>query len=226
MKPVVLASAFTATLMAVAPPAGAQDAAPAARLVRSDAHAVVGWQNLRHDSPSDYLGPDNNWLNAILYGGGGTGWYWTDHLKTQVDIGAGTKGSQYHYRQFSVNGSTAYESSRLRIRETNVAVSQQYQFFRNQWFHPHVGAGLDLAHETTREEYADVVVYDATSRTTRLIAPAHTEGPFHRIIARPFGEVGFKAYMSRRAFCVGDTRLRFQHGIDEVRFRIGLGVDF
>src|SRR5262245_22538945 len=107
---------------------------------RADAHVVLGWQNLHQAQPQDHY---NDWLNDIFYGGAGAGWYWTDHLKTQVDLGAGTSGRQFRYTQSTLNGVPTYEASELRLRQTAVTIQQQYQFFRNQWFHPHVGAGLE-----------------------------------------------------------------------------------
>jgi hypothetical protein len=193
-------------------------------LTRGDTHFVIGWQNLHKEQP----GPQsfNNWVNGIFYGGAGAGWYWTDHLKTQVDFGAGSEGHQYRYEPIVINGQTTGSSSRFQVRQQSVAVSQQYQFFRNQWFHPHVGAGVDIARETTTEEYSPVFIFDSITRTSRQIEPAQTEGPEHRTIARPFAEAGLKAYMTRRAFFTADTRLMYRKGLDEVLFRLGFGVDF
>ena len=192
-------------------------------LERGDVHIAIGWQNLHKEQPQQRY---NNWLNGIFYGGTGAGWYWSDHLKTQVDFGAGTRGRQYRYEQFVVNGQTTVAQSRVSVNQQSVAVAQHYQFFENQWFHPHVGAGVDLARETTREEYDQVVVFDPVTRGSRLVSPQRTEGPEHRFVARPFGEVGLKAYMTRRAFFTADSRLMFRHGVDEVLFRLGFGVDF
>lgn len=193
-------------------------------LNRGDARFVIGWQNLHKEQPP----PQNydNWLNGIFYGGAGAGWYWTDHLKTQIDVGAGTEGRQYRFDQFVVNGLTTGRSSRISVRRQSVAVAQQYQFFRNQWFHPHVGAGVDIARETTSEEYQPVFGFDSVTRTSRQIEPARTEGPEHRTIARPFAEAGLKAYMTRRAFFTADTRFMYRKGLDEVLLRLGFGVDF
>jgi opacity protein-like surface antigen len=202
--------------------AGAQDV-PRAPLVRGDAHFVIGWQNLHKEQPQQHY---NDWLNAIFYGGAGAGWYWTENLKTQVDFGAGTQGHQYRYAYTVTNGQTTSSSSRVDIRQQSLAVAQRYQFFRNQWFHPHVGAGVDIARETTTEQYQSVVLYDNATRTSTQITPARTEGPDHRMIVRPFAETGFKAYMTRRTFFTGDTRVMFRTGIDEVLFRFGFGVDF
>lgn len=200
-----------------------QTPTPGVQLPRADAHVALGWQNLRKDQPQSSY---NDWLNGIVYGGAGAGWYWNDHLKTQVDVGAGTRGSQYRYEQRVVNGSQTFVSSRLRLREANVSVGQQYQFFRNQWFHPHAGAGIEIARETSTEAYDPVIVVDNVTHATRIATPARVEGPTHRFLARGFGETGFKAYMTRRAFFASDMRLMFRGGIDEVLFRAGFGVDF
>jgi hypothetical protein len=205
--------------------AAAQAEAPAGQ-PRADFHAVIGWQNLRQDRGSDTFDTFNNWSNGIFYGGAGAGWYWTDHAKTQVDFGAGTLGRHYRYRPLTINGVQTGGSSRVAVRQSSVAVSQQYQFFRNQWFHPRVGAGLDIARETRREEFQPIFVFDQVTRTSRQVSPARVEGPSHNTIVRPFGELGFKAYMTTRAFFTGDTRMMFRSGIDEVLFRIGFGVDF
>ena len=212
MKALLLVS-----LLAQSPPA-------AVPRPRADAQFVLGWQNLHKAAQADSY---NTWLNAILYGGGGVAWYWTDHLRTQVDAGAGTREHQYRGRQLLVDGNPAYETSRVGIRESNVSVSQQYQFFRNQWFHPRVGAGVELARETSSAEYQPIVAYDNVTRTTRTLSPPHNDPPEHRWLARPFGEAGFKAYMTPRTFFTGDMRLMFRsRGLDEVLFRAGFGFDF
>ena len=126
-------------------------AAPvAAALPRADVHVVLGWQNLHNEQPQDHY---NDWLNGIFYAGAGAGWLWNDHLRTQVDFGAGTKAEQYRFQQLTVEGHTTYESSQVSVQQQSVALAQQYQFFRNRWFHPRVAGGVELARETTRTEY-------------------------------------------------------------------------
>lgn len=212
---------FLLWLAGPAAAAQAQDA-PAGPVSRSDVHFVLGWQNLHEPDSNNF----NDWINGILFGGVGAGWYWTDHLKTQVDFGGGTQGHQYRYEPRFAGGTDSTEFSRLSIRQTSLAIGQQYQFFRNQWFHPHVGGGVDIARETTTEEYDPVFTFDQATRTTRQVSPARVEGPEHRFIARPFVQTGFKAYMTQRAFFTGDMRLMVRHGIDEVLFRAGFGIDF
>jgi hypothetical protein len=220
MRPLLL----SAIAILLATGASAQTPAPAAELPRADAHFTIGWQNLHKPQPEG--GSYDDWLNAIFYGGAGAGWYWNDHLKTQIDFGAGTRAEQYRFHQFTLDGVQTYESSRVAVSQRNVSIGQHYQFFRNQWFHPHLGAGVELARETSTEEYQPVTVFDNVTRTPRTIRPARIEPPEHRVIARPFGEAGFKAYMTQRAFFSGDVRLMFRHGIDEVLFGAGFGIDF
>jgi hypothetical protein len=204
--------------------AGAQEP-PTGLLNRGDVHFVLGWQNLhKPQEPEQHY---DNWLNGIFFGGAGAGWYWTDNLKTQVDFGAGTRARQYRYEPIVVGGQTTGTLySRVQVQQQSVAIAQQYQFFRNQWFHPHVGAGVDLARETTREEYDPIFIFDPITRVSRQVSPPQNEGPEHRFIARPFAEAGFKAYMNRRTFFTGDARLMFRTGVDEVLFRFGFGIDF
>jgi opacity protein-like surface antigen len=215
------------TLMAWLIGAGLAAAQEPARapLNRGDVHFVLGWQNIRKEQPSAQSF-DNDWLNGIFYGGAGAGWYWTDNLKTQVDVGGGTHANQYRYESTTVNGLNTTTSSRLRVQQQNLALSQQYQFFRNEWFHPHIGAGIDIARETTTEEYEPTFAFDSAARVTRQLTPRRIEGPDHRIVARPFVEAGFKGYVTRRAFFTGDSRVMVRGGIDEVLFRFGFGVDF
>ena len=206
--------------------AGAQDPVRSP-LVRGDAHFVIGWQNLHKEQPTQQGGCcSNDWLNSIFYGAAGVGWYWTDNLKTQVDFGGGTKAEQYRYSYVTTGTRSTSTSSRVRVQQQSVAVGQQYQFFRNQWFHPHVGAGIDIARETTRETFQPTFVYDSAARTSTQIQPPRDVGPDHRTIARPFAEAGFKAYMTTRAFFTADSRIKFRGGMDEVLFRLGFGVDF
>src|SRR5688572_19955729 len=117
---------------------GAQEPARAP-LVRGDAHFVIGWQNLHKEQTSPQNCCNNDWMNNIFYGAAGVGWYWTEHLKTQVDFGGGTKGQQYRYSYVTTGTQSTNTSSNVRVQQKSVAIGQQYQFFRNQWFHPHLG---------------------------------------------------------------------------------------
>src|SRR3954471_12094449 len=216
----LLPAMITAWIMGCAA-AAAQD--PGSKpLARGDVQVVVGWQNLRKAQAAETF--NNDWINSIFYGAAGGSWYWTDHLKAQVDFGGGTRGTQFRYPRAIPTDTQSPQISRLRVRQQALAIAQQYQFFRNQWFHPHVGAGVELARETTTEDYDPVFAFDRNTGASRLVSPARTEGPAHRFIARPFVETGFKGYLTPRTFFTGDMRLMARHGIDEVLFRAGFGI--
>jgi opacity protein-like surface antigen len=200
----------------------AQDAQEPYRppLARADVHFVAGWQNVHQPVPRDQ-DYGNDWMNRMLFGGAGAGWYWTDHLKTEVDVGAGTEGQQTQFETSFVNGRTTTSWSRVSLRRESMAVAQHYQFFRNQMFHPYVGAGVDIARQTTTERYESV--FDVANSS---FTQPRTEPPQHRITVRPLAELGFKAYANRRTFFTAGVRLMFKDPIDEVLLRCGFGVDF
>jgi hypothetical protein len=201
--------------------AGAQTPPPSP-LTRADVQASFGWQNLREPQPFGY----DNWINALVFGDAAAGLYWTDHLRTQIDAGTTTEGQHYRGNPITVDGLQGFETSRELVRERTLSISQQYQFFRNAFFHPHAGAGVEIIAQRRTANYDPTVVFDPITHGYRTIAAARTEGPATRWIARPFVDLGYKAYMNRRAFFVNDARVGFRSGIEEVRVRFGFGVDF
>jgi hypothetical protein len=170
----------------------------------------------------------NDWYNRGFYGAGVAGWYWTDHHKTEIEAGASTAVDFWAYRRFdSESNFPAFGGSRFTFSTRRVAIAQQYQFFRNQWFHPHVAAGIDLTWETTTERAEPVILYPTQQPgPPRVLREAAVIGPDTRLRVRPFGEVGFKAYVSTRGFLRSDLRMLARNGIDEVQVRFGFGVDF
>jgi hypothetical protein len=213
--------AAAAVLLAISDGAKAQDP-PRPPLSRGDIHVAIGWQNL--EGPGSRLG--GRWINTIFWGGAGAGWYWTEHLKTQIDFGSGTAGSQRRSVLLTLEGHGTSQSSTFLIRERSVAVTQQYQFYRNRWVHPYVGGGAAIAQTTTSERFEPVLFFDTVTRVTRTLAPARIDGPHDSTTVRPFGNLGFKAYLARRAFFATDVRVMVRQGVDEVLFRFGAGVDF
>ena len=197
----------------------AQEPAPAAG-PRGDVQFVLGGQSIRLPLAPPYDG----WQGGVLYGGGGGGWYWTGHLKAQVELAANTGVRRHHYGLVPVNGQNMETQSRVSVERRSLAVAQQYQFFRNRSFHPRVGAGIDIARETRTGAYG-LTLRNIATGVYQQVTP-RIDGPHRRTIARPFAEIGFKSYMAQRAFVTLDSRVLIRHGIDEVLLRLGLGVDF
>jgi hypothetical protein len=168
----------------------------------------------------------NDWFNRSLYGGAGGGWYWTDHLKTELEFGASTTAELYSSAPITVAGRTTYVASRQRFSTKRLIAAQQYQFFRNTWFHPHLAAGVDLTWETVKRRDEPIFFYDPVTRQSRPLQEAVNHPGKTSLVARPFASAGFKAYMTQRGFFRSDLRFGFGGGIDEVLLRFGFGVDF
>ena len=216
----LLAAALVA---ASAPAARAQTPAPPSPVARWDLAGTLGWFNAdKGDATRESY---NDWYNSSVYGGIGAGWYWTDHHKTEIDFAATSGGDVHAAVPFVVGTQPTYTTSRFFFTTRRLAVSQQYQAFRNAWFHPHVAAGLDVTWETSREERSATILYDG-NRPPREVLPARTIGPEVDLMVRPFAAVGFKAYMTQRAFFRSDLRFTFGDGVDEALWRFGMGVDF
>jgi hypothetical protein len=191
------------------------------RLVRGDLSGTAGWLSAGTviDSPRD----SKDW-HSSLFGVVSAGWYWTDNLKTEIDVGAGPQATAYRFEYVVINGRPTYRNSDYTFSRRILGISQQYQFFRNAWFHPHVAAGANLTWERATERFNAVLGGDIGD--PRGIPAAGIEGPNTRFTVRPFVATGFKAYMTPRSFFRTDLRVRFHGGPDETQLRFGFGVDF
>jgi hypothetical protein len=200
----------------------AQTAEPPA-LPRADASATFGWLTMRSSSPGPYYGP--NWSDSLFASVAG-GWHWTEHLKTEIDFGGGTTARAYRTEQVNIGGRPYFRSTDRRFSRRTLAIAQEYQFFHNAWFHPHVAVGANVSAERYTERSEPVYVYDEVTRTSRFVGDRLVVGPETDVTVRPFVATGFKAYMAPRAFFRSDLRVSFRGGVDEVFMRLGFGVDF
>src|SRR5215510_3058199 len=115
----------------------------------ADVSGTIGWFNLRDADPERRF---DDWANRMADLSAGAGWYWTDNLKTQVDFGVTNKTDRYSYEELFINGHQTYAPFETTLSSRHLAIAQDYQFFRNQWLHPRVGAGVDVAWERTLTE--------------------------------------------------------------------------
>jgi hypothetical protein len=191
-------------------------------LARADVTGTVGWFN----ADKSRLSSCNDWYNRSAYGGATFGWYWTDHLKTELELGATSAAELYAIRTIDIEGQRTYVSSEHQFSTRRLVAGQQYQFFRNAWAHPHVAAGIDLTWENDEQRDEPIVLFDPVSRVTRVVQPARTTDPSTHLQVRPFAEVGSKLYVSPRGFFRTDVRVTFGGGAEEVLLRFGFGVDF
>jgi hypothetical protein len=202
---------------------GEASAQPEPRVTRGDVTGTIGWLSANTHPSGLYDG--HNWVSS-LFGTASAGWHWTDNLKTEVDLGAGTKARVFGGSQITINGQIAYVSTSSRFSRNTLGISQQYQFLHNSWFHPHVAAGANVTWERKTDHIAPISVYDPVTRTSRVVAPQRVEGPRTSLTVRPFVAAGYKAYMTPRTFFRNDLRVAFRGGPDETVLRLGFGVDF
>lgn len=212
--------AVTAFTVAVASEASAQ---PAPAVIRGDAAATIGWLAANSRSPGQYY--NDNWISS-LFGAGSIGWHWTDNLKTEADFGAGTDSRVFRPEQVVINGRSTYYTIESRFSQRTLGISQQYQFFHNAWFHPHVAAGVNFTWERQRDQPGPIYFYDATTQQSRIVPPVDGERAKTSLQVNPFVAVGYKGYVTERAFFRNDFRIAFRGGPQETVLRIGFGFDF
>lgn len=191
-------------------------------LPKFDASGYVGWLAAEDDTGRAARG--RGWGDS-LFGALGAGWYWTAHLKLEVDVGAGTAATAYRLEPVLIDRVQAYQASESTFSRRTLGVSQQYQYGRNAWFHPYIGAGLHVTWERRSTRYQPLVVYDGTA-PGHVVREAYVDGPGTNTTLRPFVATGFKGYVTPRVFFRSDLRLAFRHGLEESLLRAGFGVDF
>jgi hypothetical protein len=214
----------TAILVLLSTAAFAQSDAPARPLARGDVSASIGWFNAsaRRLDPAPY----DDWYGRSLYGGVAAGWYWTDHLKTEIDASATTADTIYGFPPVGVDGLPVNTSVEYSIGTRKVGISQLYQGFRNQWVHPYAGLGVEATWERVVQRHGPTYIYDPVARTSRQVLPGRTLGPDTDVVVRAVGSLGLKAYLTPRSFFRTDLRVAFRGGLDEALVRCGFGVDF
>ena len=218
MKAPLGALTYTIAGLLAATPVQAQTALP-----RGDAAGMIAWQaaHVRTDHVIDH----DDWASSFV-GGASAGVYWTTHLKSELDLGLSTTADSYGSRRILIGGVVTYQPYELEFSRRTLGISQQYQFYENAWFHPHVAGGLQVTWERTTERVFPAYVFDpATGRTTAADTGGN-EGPTTSVTLRPFVAGGFKAYMTPRWFFRTDARFAFHDQFDETQVRLGFGRDW
>jgi hypothetical protein len=195
-------------------PSAARAQTAAAALPRADVAAATGWFAADRSIRGD--GCCSSWSSSVFKGLSG-GYYWTEHLKTEVELAA--PGPTEGYTSFSERLTAnlfRYTSEQHRVSATRLSLSQAYQFGHNSTFHPFVRAGVDIDRERD-----DIERYVQTAS-----AFEEQDSVASRTRARPFAGVGFKAYFNERAFFRGEARFTPDHdGLNQMIWTAGVGID-
>jgi hypothetical protein len=157
------------------------------------------------------------------------GYYWTDHLKTEVEALWTTEGETYGNGGYVVPGvpiGYVYHTSRYTARQ--FGIGQLWQFGRNAMFHPWIGGGVDFVHVDHELDRPAQFVYSnpvaGRPGTPVPIPAALVQSATNR--ALPFATLGFKAYFNERGFVRSDVKLHVTNELQQVIWKIGIGVDF
>ena len=187
---------------------------------RADASGLVGWFSAHEGQVTAY----DNWYHRSWSADMTIGYYWTEHLKTEIDGGMTSEAELWGERPSPRNG--VYLPVIHQFSTRAVRVGQQYQFGHNAWFHPYLGGGIALQWVRHTEEREPTYQYGRSGSPPLLVESARTIGPETDVLARPFLNGGFKAYMTERSFFRSDLRVAFTHQVKDLGLRVGFGFDF
>jgi len=154
------------------------------------------------------------------------GYYWTDHLKTEIEAAWTTDGEISGSGVVVLpNGQSGWVYDTSRYTASQFGVGQLWQFGRNATFHPWIGAGVDVVrveHELDRP--AQFIYVSGQPALSIPVAQSLLSARTTRVL--PFASAGFKAYFNERGFVRSDLKLRVRDGMEQVVWKIGVGVDF
>jgi len=185
-------------------------------LSRADVTVSIGAFGANHDVAGEPC-CNRNWSSSF-FKGFGAGYYWTDHLKTEVE--AAWPGATEAYGYFNTrlaDGTQAFTYEEHSFRAFKVSAGQFYQFGRNSFFHPFIGGGIEITRERDENERR-------TQTPRELVAAEVSDSTTVR--GRPFVATGFKTYFSDRAFFRGELKIDVGGRIDQMVWKAGFGVDF
>ena len=218
------ACAVTTLLVLTPSPLLAQDAGSHPRLMRGDVSGTVAWvsTNTKELAYDQY----NDWRSQAGFSLG-AGWYWTDHHQTRVEASGTTETTVYSAIPPPFGGGQPFIPVRRSFESRRISVTQHYQFRRNEWVHPFVGAGVDFVRERVSGQDDPVFAYDPITRQSRLVRDAVEHVAHDENTARGVLTAGVKAYLSRKVFAVTDLRVSIgSRRTEDVQWRFGLGADF
>jgi hypothetical protein len=192
-------------------------------LPRWDVAGDAGWLS----SNKSEIGPDWNDWYVVAAGGGSVGHYLTSNLKAELRLAFSGEGRIFVEEPLEIPGQTfpAFRLREHRFRASTLGGGVLYQFFENQWFHPHVGAGLEIVRESDRT-FAPEWRVPSREPGRPLVIPAFDGGTNVTWAVRPVLSTGFKWYVNERGFIRSDVRVALGHKrAAHLAWTTGIGVD-
>jgi hypothetical protein len=189
-------------------------------LPKGDGWASFGWQ-IVNEFDADPLA---SYGEQRVIGSAGAGLYWAPRLKLEVDAATTSRSNFNFVEQVPISGQPGIRYSQVRVRTTSAAATQTWELLSNAWFTPYVGGGVEIS-RLTRETSVQAYSLIGPGRP-QIPQPPESLAPGSDVIVRPLVTVGFKAYLSRRAFFRADSRLTLEPRVEHYLLRFGFGVDF
>jgi len=189
-------------------------------LPKADGWASFGWQ-LVDEFEADTLG---GYDEQRVIGSAGAGIYWAPRFKVELDAATTSRSSFNFVEQIPIDGRPGIRYSQVQVRTTSFAAVQTYELVSNAWFTPYIGGGVELSRVTREASVQAFSFVDPAG--PRIPQPPESLAPGSDVIARPLVTVGFKVYLSRRAFFRTDSRLTLEPRVEHYLLRFGFGVDF
>ena len=200
-------------------------------LARADIAASIGSFSAKRADASEY----NQWTHSLV-GSVGGGYYWSDHLKTEIDVAVGRPGGSLrlragrrcrnrHSRAFFWNTPIKASPSRSDSRTSSVETRS---------FIPSSARALTSSAGVTRPsvQRSRSPIYTRNPLNPQIISvtgqisiPALTRTET-TVTVSPYAAAGFKAYFTERGFFRTDLKVSLRSGVDRVTWRAGFGADF
>ena len=198
--------------------AQAQTARPA--LPDTDAIVSIGWSGSEHDARDQ-----RPWHASVLVSLR-AGHYWTHHAKTEVEASWSIPRSHQIYENIERAGGYTYVISDYRPHDVRIGAAQLYQFGRNQWVHPYVGAGADVVRRSVaidRQSQSRTIFLQ--NRNIPVDFPALNERETTLFVQATM-KTGVKLYLTEKAFFDTELKAGLRRGVDHLVWKFGAGVDF
>jgi opacity protein-like surface antigen len=195
--------------------ADAQTSLPA-----NDIQGAIGWSGADHEHVES-----RQWYGSAL-AGLSAGHYWTDHAKTEVEAAWNSPGSRELFENIEREGYATYAISTYKAGDVRIGVAQLYQFGRNQWAHPYVGAGVDLVRRhVSLERPAQTRTVFLRNGNIPVQVPALSMQKT-TFFAHAVLKTGLKMYVSEKTFFVTELKFGIRRDVDHAVWKIGMGRDF
>ena len=154
------------------------------------------------------------------------GYFWSEHLKLEVGISGATEATSWT-NDVPADANLqrlSYLSSEHAHSVRTLSAGVTYQFRRNAWVHPYLGAGVDIDRDRVRTNTWAQPAYDQRQGYQppyQLPEVVTTE-----TVGRLFAVGGVKVFFNERVFFRTDLKVAGRSRLDKIVARVMFGADF